>query len=141
MDQSQRYKYVSRFEPLALHPRLHHREGFLIHYLPPKEPPTRRVSSTLGVPISSLKQPPHNRGVNQQPTPLPKRFTTTLQTPPHQEGVNTNFTSTKEGTNQSLDQPLPKRDTTRTRVFTTSGSKNHKLSFLSSFPQYKILID
>ena len=25
-------RYVSRFEPLALHPRLHHREGFLIHY-------------------------------------------------------------------------------------------------------------
>ena len=44
MDQSQRHKYVSRFEPLALHPRLHHREGFLIHYLPPREPPTRRFS-------------------------------------------------------------------------------------------------
>ena len=25
-------RYVSRFEPLALHPRLHHRVGFPIHY-------------------------------------------------------------------------------------------------------------
>ena len=43
MDQTQRQRYVSRFEPLALHPRLHHREGFLIHYLPPREPPPRRI--------------------------------------------------------------------------------------------------
>ena len=31
MDQTQTQRYVPRFEPLALRPRLH-REGFLIHY-------------------------------------------------------------------------------------------------------------
>ena len=32
VDQTLTTRYVSRFEPLALHPRLHHRVGFLIHY-------------------------------------------------------------------------------------------------------------
>ena len=63
-------RYVSRFEPLALHPRLHHRVGFPIHYLPPREPLPKRIYYNNGVPNSSLKQPPHNRGVGPKPIQL-----------------------------------------------------------------------
>ena len=76
VDQTQRPRYVTRFEHLALHPRLHHRVGFPIHYnvhqgLPLREPSPRRISNPLcshrgnlhrggfvttqGVPNSSLK--------------------------------------------------------------------------------------
>ena len=43
MDQAQRPRYVSRFEHLALHPRLHHRVGFPILYLSPREPLPKRI--------------------------------------------------------------------------------------------------
>ena len=148
MDQTQRPRYVSRFEPLALHPRLHHREGFPIHYLvhrglPPREPPPRRICTTRSTELLS-QTPPHNRGVGPQPnnnqhlyrrglhTPTPPltRGSKQQPTPPHQEGAN-----------QSPDQPLPKRDTTKARVFTTSGFFQPQTISLSSFPQNKILID
>ena len=32
---------------LALHPRLHHRVGFPIHYLPPREPLPKRICTTM----------------------------------------------------------------------------------------------
>jgi len=116
MDQTQRHRYVSRFEHLALHPRLHHREGFPIHYLPQREPSPRRISyssrSTKLLSQTTTSQP-RGRPLAKQPTPLPKRFTTTKL---HltQEGANTNLhlyqrgsksitrsTSTKEGYNKN----------------------------------------
>ena len=67
----------------------------------PPRTPTERTSTeedfyNKGVPNSSLKQPPHNRGVSQQPTPLPKRVYN--QTPPLTRGSKPQAsTSTKEG--------------------------------------------
>ena len=120
MDQTQSPRYVSRFEHLALHPRLH-REGFLIHYLPPREPPTRRICyKTRSTKLLSQTQP-HNRGVGPQPNN--NQSTSHFEgykptpTPPHQEGVNHNLnlyqrgrkpttqstsTSTKEGATQEI---------------------------------------
>ena len=78
-------------------------------------PSPRRISNPLGVPNSSLNQYNLHRGNTKG---LPKRVTN--QTPPLTRGSKpTNSTSTKEGANQSPDQPLPKRDTTKARVFTT----------------------
>ena len=54
MDQTQTQRYVSRFEPLALRPRLH-REGFLIHYTPTEGTSTEEDFYNKGVPNSSLK--------------------------------------------------------------------------------------
>ena len=103
MDQTLTIRFVSRFEPLALHPRLHHRVGFLIHYLPPREPPPRRISYNSRS-TKLLSQYNLHRG-QQQPTttPLPKRLTTNLN---HLtlEGYKPISTSTKEGsTTQSPD--------------------------------------
>ena len=107
MDQSQRPRYVSRFEHLALHPRLHHRVGFSIHYLSTEDSHRGNLHregfvTTLGVPNSSLNTntTSHKRGrpLAKQPTPLPKRVTTNLHL-------------SLEGANESPDQPLPKRDT------------------------------
>ena len=55
MDQTQTQRYVSRFEPLALRPRLHHRVGFLIHYTPIEGTSTEEDLYNKGVPNSSLK--------------------------------------------------------------------------------------
>ena len=141
VDQTQTTRYVLRFEHPALHPRLHHREGFIIHYTPTEGTSTEEDLLQQWSTELLSQTPPHNRGVSQQPTPLPKMFTT-----------NSNSTSPRGSKQQS--PPLLKRKQINhpinlyqrgiqqgTRVFTTSGYKDHKLSFLSSFPQNKILID
>ena len=101
MDQTQRPRYVSRFEPLALHPRLHHRVGFPIHYLPPREPPPRRICyNTRSTEL--LSQTPTSTEAKQQPTPLPKRV---IQTKLHLslEGANNNqLHLSLEGVNHNL---------------------------------------
>ena len=140
MDQTQRPRYVSRFEHLTLHPRLHHRVGFPIHYLPPREPQPRRIYYNNGVPNSSLKQPPHNRGVGPQPNNNQHLYRRGLQ-------PNSNSTSPRGSKQQS--PPLPKREqtptqynnlnlyqrgsNTRNQGFTTSGMSQPQTSFL--FPQ------
>ena len=109
MDQSQRPRYVSRFEHLALHPRLHHRVGFPIHYLPPREPLPKRICYNSRS-TELLSQYKHHltqggRPLAKQPTPLPKRVTTNLHL--SLEGANHNLntttsTSTKEGATQEI---------------------------------------
>jgi len=113
MDQSQRHKYVSRFEPLALHPRLHYREGFLIHYLPPREPPTRRICyNTKSTKLLS-------QTTTSQPRGKPTTNTSTEEVYNHQlhltqEGVNNNLHLYQRGskpiTSNPQPQPLPKRE-------------------------------
>ena len=145
MDQTQRPRYVSRFEPLALHPRLHHRVGFPIHYLPPREPPPRRICynnrSTKLLSQTTTSQP-RGRPLAKQPTPLHKRVTTTK------------LHLTQEGAKHQS-PPLPKREqiptqynnlnlyqrgsNTRNQGFTTSGMSQPQTSFL--FPLNKILIE
>jgi len=115
MDQTQTQRYVSRFEPLALHPRLHHRVGFPIHYLPPREPSPRRIcyntrSTEL---LSQTNTSSHKRGrplAKQQPIHL------TL------EGYKptTNSTSPRGSKHQS--PPLPKREQTNHLKSITSTS-------------------
>jgi len=70
---------------LALHPRLHHRVGFPIHYLPPREPLPKRIcyntrSTKLLSQYNNLhrgQQPTNNhlyrRGSQPTQSPLPKR--------------------------------------------------------------------
>ena len=86
-------RFVSRFEHLALHPRLHHRVGFPLSHLPPREPLPKRISyNSRSTELLSQYNNLH-RG-QQQPTttPLPKRLTTntitshlrdTTQSPDH----------------------------------------------------------
>ena len=85
----------------------------------------RGFVTTLGVPNSSLNTntTSHKRGrpLAKQQTPLPKRVTTTK------------LHLTQEGANQSPDQPLQNRDTTKVRVFTTSGFFQPQTNL--SFPQ------
>ena len=133
VDQTQTPRYVSRFKHLALHPRLHHRVGFPIHYLSTEDSHRGNLHregfvTTLGVPNSSLKQPPHNRGVGpqpiQQPTPLPTRVYN--QTP-----------SLTRGSKPITRSPLLKRDTTRIRVYNKWFQKpqTQSLFSFSLFPQ------
>ena len=69
----QTQRYVTRFEPLALHPRLHHREGFPLSR--PPRTPTEGTFTTKDflqpkeyrTPLSIQTTTPHTRGVNQQP--------------------------------------------------------------------------
>ena len=86
MDQTQTQRYVPRFEPLTLRPRLH-REGFLIHYTPTEGTSTeedmynpeyrtplsntnlhRGLTTTIHLyrrgirPVANNQTPPHNRG-------------------------------------------------------------------------------
>ena len=140
MDQTQTQRYVSRFEPLALRPRLH-REGFLIHYLvhrglPPREPPQRRIFTTreYRTPLSNTASQPRGRPVAKQPQiPLPKSVTNTKL---HltQEGANTNLHLYQRGS-----KPQPKSTSPRgiqqERVFTTSGMFQPQTNFL--FPTNK----
>ena len=135
-------RYVTRFEPLALHPRLHHREGFPIHYLPPREPPPRRICyntrSTKLLSQTTTSQP-RGRPVAKQPTPLPKRVTTKLHL--SLEGANhkPQPLPKREQTNNPIN--LTERDTTNKWGFTTSGMFQPQTTPLSSFPQNKILIE
>ena len=126
MDQTLTTRYVSRFEPLTLHPRLHHREGFPIHYLPPREPPPRRICYK-GVPNSSLKHRLTTEGQARSQynplSPLPKRDT------------NTNSTSHQRDQTPILNLYQRGSNPIKARVFTTSGSKDHKLSFHFSTKQ------
>ena len=137
MDQTLTTRYVTRFEHLALHPRLHPRVGFSLSQLPPREPPPRRISyNSRSTELLSQQQPPHNRGVR------PEANTTTN---PH--------TSTEEAHNHTQ-SPLSKRDpkpttqynnlhlyqrgsNTRNQGFTTSGISQPQTSFLFLFPQNK----
>ena len=116
MDQTLTTRYVLRFEPLALHPRLHHREGFPIHYLPPREPPPRRIftireyrtplsntaSQPRGRPVAKQPQHLYRRGL-QIPTPPLTRGRKQQPTPPLTRGSKptTRSTSTKEGYNKN----------------------------------------
>ena len=109
MDQTLTTRYVSRFEPLALHPRLHHREGFPIHYLPPREPLPKRICYNNGVPNSSLNTntTSHKRGrplAKQQPIHL------TL------EGYKPTTNSTSPRGSKPQSQPLPRREQTPTQI-------------------------
>ena len=132
MDQTQTQRYVSRFEPLALHPRLHHREGFPIHYLPRGNLHRGGFVTTQGVPNSSLNTntTSHKRGrpVAKQPqSPLPKRDTN--QTPPLTRGSKPTI----------LNLYQRRGNPTMKRVFTTSGFFQPQT--ISLFPQNKILIE
>ena len=105
MDQTQTTRCVSRFEPLALRPRLH-REGFLIHYLVhrgllPREPPPRRICTTreYRTPLSNTTSQPRGRPVAKQPQHLYRRGLQT-PTPPLTRG------------SKQQSQPLPKREQT-----------------------------
>ena len=107
VDQTQRPRYVSRFEHLALHPRLHHRVGFPIHYnvhrgLPPREPSPRRICYNYGVPNSSLNTSTSNEANNQQTTTSTEEVHNQSQSP-HTWGIQTNhpITSTEEGYNKN----------------------------------------
>ena len=146
MDQTQRPRYVSRFEPLALHPRLHHRVGFSIHYLPPREPPPRRICYNKGVPNSSLK---HRLTTEGQ-----ARSQTTTTNTSTEEGYKPNTTSHQREQTSSLNlyqrgsKPITRSTSTKEGYNKNKGvqqvvSFNHKQSlFLFSFPQkQKILID
>ena len=124
MDQTQTQIYVSRFEPLALRPRLH-REGFLIHYLvhrglPPREPPPRRIFITreYRTPLSNTASQPRGRPVaKQQPTPLPKRVTTNLHLTI--EGANHNLNLYQRGSKPITRSTSTKEGYNKARVFTT----------------------
>jgi len=129
MDQTQRQRYVSRLEPLALHPRLHHREGFLIHYLPPREPPPRRICYNSR----------STELLSQTTTSQPRGKPTT--NPPHTWGIQTKLHLSQEGANTNNPINLTKRDTNNKWGFTTSGMFQPQTTPLSSFPQNKILID
>jgi len=113
-------RYVSRFEPLALHPRLHRREGFLTHYLPLREPPPRRICYNTGSTelLTQYKTPPHTRGVVKTTTNTSTEVGYNHQLHLSLEGANTNLhlyqrgskhqpksttsTSTKEGAIQEI---------------------------------------
>ena len=96
-------RYVTRFEPLALHPRLHHRVGFPIHCLPPREPLLKRIC------YNSRSTKLLSQTTTSQPRGRPVANTTT--NPPHTWGIQTNtppltrgskpITSTKEGYNKN----------------------------------------
>ena len=109
VDQTQRPRYISRFEHLVLHPRLHHRVGFLIHY---------RSTELLSQPYKATEAIQHTIHLYRRGIRPVAKYNTHL----YLRGSQTNhpITSTEEGF-------------TNKRVFTTSGSKNHKLSFLSLF--------
>ena len=83
-DQTLTTRYVSRFEPLALHPRLHHREGFPIHYLPPREPPPRRIFTTR-----EYRTPLSNTASQSRGRPVANTTTNTST----EEGYKPNSTS------------------------------------------------
>ena len=101
MDQTQTQRYVLRFEPLALHPRLHHRVGFPIHYLPPREPLPKRICYNTRSTKLLSQYNLHRGQLQPTTTPLPKRLITNLN---HLtlEGYQpiTRSTSTKEGYNK-----------------------------------------
>ena len=117
VDQTQRPRYVSRFEHLALHPRLHHRVGFPIHYLPPREPSPRRIcyntrstellsqtttSQPRGRPVANTTtNTSTEEGYKPISTSHQREHTTSLNL--YQRGSKpiTRSTSTKEGYNKS----------------------------------------
>ena len=125
MDQTQTQRYVPRFKPLALRPRLH-REGFPIHQGVPnsslnltnatrqyKHNPPRKEGQALSqtTTITSTEEgykptltPPHQEGVNQQSQPLPKREQITTPINLYQRGIQQN----KEGTTSGVSQPQTK---------------------------------
>ena len=133
MDQTLTTRYVSRFEPLALHPCLHTVKDFQSNISHRGNLYRRGFVTTQGVPNSSLNTntTSHKRGrpvAKQQPTPLPKRVTTTK------------LHLTQEGANHRP-QPLPKRDTTKARVYNleaTTTSNNLSFHF---FHKTMILIE
>ena len=103
MDQTQTQRYVPRFEPLALRPRLH-REGFLIHYIPTEGTSTEEdlYNREYRTPLLNTTSQPRGKPVAKTTTtPLPKRVTN--QTPPltRESKPITRSTSTKEGYNKS----------------------------------------
>jgi len=99
MDQSQRPRYVSRFEHLALHPRLHHRVGFPIHYLPPREPLPKRICyNTRSTKL--LSQTTTSTEANNQPTTTSTEEAHNQHNHLYLRGIQTNttpITSTEEG--------------------------------------------
>ena len=140
MDQSQRPRYVSRFEHLALHPRLHHRVGFPIHYQRPPRTPTEGTFTE-----KDLLQ------LQEYQTPLSNNHLTTEGQARSQYNNQSTNTSTEEVYNQistshqreqtnnpiTQPQPLPKREQPRNQGFTIGGLFQPQTSFL--FPQTKIL--
>ena len=88
LDQTQTQGYVSRFEPLALHPRLHHREGFPIHYRSTKllsQPYNLQWGNTT----TTLPLPKRDKARSQQTqSPLPKRDPNTTSINLYQRGIH-----------------------------------------------------
>ena len=84
MDQTQTQGYVSRFEPLALRPRLH-REGFPIHYTP-----TEGISTEEDL-LQHKEYRTHLSNTASQPRGRPVANTTTNTST--EEGYKPNSTS------------------------------------------------
>ena len=110
MDQTQIQRYVSRFEPLAQHPRLH-REGFLIHYTPTEEDLLQHKE--YRTPLSNTASQPRGR-------PVAKQQQTNTST---EEGLQTKLHLSQEGANQQS-QPLPKREQTNHPINPTKEGYN-----------------
>ena len=115
VDQTQTQGYVPRFEPLALRPRLHHRVGFLIHYLVHRGLPPRRIFTTreYRTPLSNTASQTRGRPVAKQPQHLYRRGLQPPSSTSHKREQTTISTSTKEGANTNpiqQPQPLPKRE-------------------------------
>ena len=140
MDQTQTQRYVSRFEPLALRHHLH-REGFLIHYTPTEGTSTEEdliQHKEYRTPLSNTASQPRGRPVaKQQPTNISTEEG--IQTKLHLslEGANHNLNLYQIGSKPITRSPLPKRDTTKIRVYNleaTTTSNNlfsHKQMILN----------
>ena len=88
---------------LALHPRLHHRVGFPIHYLPQREPLSKRFCyNTRSTKLLS-------QTTTSQPRGRPVANTTTNTST--EEGFKHQLHLSLEGAKQPT-QPLPKREQT-----------------------------
>ena len=138
MDQTQRHRYVSRFEHPALHSRLHHREGFLIHY---------RSTKLLSQPYNATE------AIQPQSTSTEEGYgpQSTNQLHLTLEGANTNLnlyrrgskpiplrsTSTKEGYNKTRRVYNLEVSTTSNNLFSTKQDPNRIGQKISSSVENK----
>ena len=117
MDQTQTQGYVSRFEPLALRPRLH-REGFLIHYTPTEGTSNEEDLYNTGSTelLSQYNQTSTEVNINTISTRGVGPQTTTITST--EEGYKLQLHLSLEGANQQP-QPLPKREQAPTQFIST----------------------
>ena len=105
---------VSRYEPLALHPRLHHRVGFSIHYRS-TELLSQSLQSHRGYTITIHL---YRRGIwpvaNTTQSPLPKR---------DPNSIPLRSISTKEGYNKSKEGLQLRGLTSNTSLFLSFSTK------------------